>query len=145
MTADDIGHAGLRRLYQYWLDKRGDRPMPAPRDIDPLDLRFIVGNLVLIDVGEEPSTYTVRLHGSNLAHELGVDMTGRNADSYPFPEFAKFVRDRFDRVVATRRPRREFYERFVDDRKRRLEAIVLPLSTDGHRVDRLLVGQINMD
>jgi len=43
-----------------------------------------------------------------------------------------------------RSPHHELYERFVDDRKRRLEGLFLPLSVDGSRVDRLPGGQIDM-
>ena len=43
-----IVHPRLQRLYQYWSDKRGERGMPSRADIDPLDMRFAIGNIILV-------------------------------------------------------------------------------------------------
>jgi len=130
----------LRRLYAYWQGKRAGRPMPAPTDIDPLELRFVVGNLTLVDVSHDPLRFRIRLHGTNLAERSGIDMTGKGEDDYPYPEFARFLVTRFTRAVEQQTPLRERADLVLDGRSRRYEDLVLPLSRDGVRVDRLLVG-----
>src|SRR5260221_1067921 len=40
----------LRRLYYYWLDKRGDQPWPDRRGIDPADPQEILPNLAIIEI-----------------------------------------------------------------------------------------------
>jgi hypothetical protein len=45
-----IEHPKLQQLFDYWAAKRGERKMPSRADIDPLELSFIIGNLILVDV-----------------------------------------------------------------------------------------------
>ncbi len=137
---EQIEHERLCRLYEHWLAKRGGRLMPMPHDIDPLDLKFILGNLILVDVDEVPPPFHVCIYGSNLAQQLGYDMTGRNMAEHPVPRFGAAVVDRFTRVTEQRQP---FWERArldVDGRQHRFEGLILPLSQDDRSVDRLLVG-----
>src|SRR3546814_17864940 len=41
--AEEIFYPRLRRLYDYWDDKRGARRMPCRQDIDPVELRDLPG------------------------------------------------------------------------------------------------------
>ena len=45
-----IQHPDLRTLYDYWNERRRERRWPARADINPVDLKFALGNLSLIDV-----------------------------------------------------------------------------------------------
>ena len=47
--ADGIRDARLQRLHAYWTERKGDRRMPARRDIDPLDFPYLLGNIMLLD------------------------------------------------------------------------------------------------
>jgi hypothetical protein len=40
----------FRRLYDYWHEKRGTRAMPSRADIDPLELKGVLGWVLLLDV-----------------------------------------------------------------------------------------------
>ena len=40
----------LRRLFAYWLEKRGDRLFPAKAEIDPVEFSYILGYVTLVDV-----------------------------------------------------------------------------------------------
>ena len=54
----------LRQLYSYWSERRGTRRYPRRADLDPIGLRFILGNVILVDViGGEPPRFRIRLHG----------------------------------------------------------------------------------
>src|SRR4051794_34289618 len=58
-VADGIRAARLQRLHPYWTERKGDRRMPARRDIDPLDFPYLLGNIMLLDVVGEPPRFRV--------------------------------------------------------------------------------------
>jgi hypothetical protein len=39
----EIDDDRLRRLFAYWLEKRGERPFPAKAEIDPVEFSYILG------------------------------------------------------------------------------------------------------
>ena len=140
---DAIKHPRLRQLYDYWDGKRGDRPMPARADLDPIDIRFAIGDVILVDVlDEESPRFRIRLHGTNLAERTNFDLTGKMLDEMPAPEFRELVTRTFRRVVHTREPLHALAERLLDGRVHRYETIIMPLSSDGERIDRPMVGMI---
>jgi hypothetical protein len=139
---DAIKHPKLRRLYEYWDSKRGDRTMPARADLDPVDMRFAIGDVVMADVIDgDPPRFWIRLHGTNLAERTNFDLTGKMLDEMPAPEFRDLVHRSFRKVVRTREPLHVIADRLIDDRAQKYEAIILPLS-GGERVDRLMIGMI---
>ena len=139
----DIVHPKLQRLYQYWSEKRGERPMPARADLDPIDIRFAIGDVILADVIDEtPPRFRIRLHGTNLSERTNFDLTGKMLDEMPAPEFRDLSHRSFTKVVRTREPLHALANRLLDGRTQRYEAIILPLSADGQRVDRLLIGMV---
>ena len=80
----------LRQLRAYWAGKCGpDGRLPRRADIDPLDMRFALGHLILTDV--EPGTqprYRHRLIGTHIVERAGYDATGRYLDEIPETELA---------------------------------------------------------
>jgi hypothetical protein len=141
-----IQHPTLQRLFDYWGSKRGARAMPARADIDPLELGFIIGNVILVDVIEgDPPRFRIRLHGTNLVERAGYELTGRFLDELPQPEFRELTRLSFTRVAETGEPLQLRRDRMLDGRSRRYETIILPLSSEGTRVDMLLCGLVYDD
>lgn len=138
-----ISNPRLQRLYDYWAAKRGDRKMPARADLDPIDMAFAIGNIILADVlAETPPRFFIRLHGTTLSERVGYDLTGKMLDEMPVPEFRDLSQRSFTKVATTGEPVHALTERLVDERMQRYEAIIMPLSDDGEHVDRLLVGLI---
>jgi hypothetical protein len=136
----------LLRLYDYWRERRGDRRFPARADIDPLDLAFLMGNLILIDVVEsDPPGFFIRLHGTNLVNRAGYELTGKMLNDLPITEFRQLAMQTFTRVATTGEPFHGNRDRVLDERSRRYETLILPLSKDGKRVDMLLAGLIYAD
>jgi hypothetical protein len=139
----DIKHPRLRQLYDYWDAKRGARSMPSRADLDPVEFRFVVGDVVMADVIEgDPPRFRIRLHGTNLSERTNFDLTGKMLDEMPAPEFRELSTRSFRKVLRTREPLHALAERLLDGRMQRYEAIIMPLSSDGERVDRLMVGMI---
>jgi hypothetical protein len=138
-----IVHPKLRQLYEYWDGKRGARSMPSRADLDPIDIRFAIGDVILADVIDEtPPRFRIRLHGTNLSERTNFDLTGKMLDAMPVPEFRDLSTRSFRKVVRTKEPLHALANRLLDGRMQRYEAILLPLSSDGERIDRLLVGMI---
>ncbi|HZK89130.1 MAG TPA: PAS domain-containing protein [Stellaceae bacterium] len=142
----DIAHPKLRRLYEYWDGKRAGRKMPARRDLDPLDLTFVIGNIILVDVVDEtPVRFRIRLHGTNLSEYVGYELSGKMLDELPVNEFRMLARQSFIRVTTTGEVTHGKRDRIIDGRLARYETVIMPLSDDGERVDRLMVGLIHDD
>jgi hypothetical protein len=139
----DIKHPKLRQLYEYWDGRRGDGAMPSRGDIDPVDMRFAIGDVILADVIEgKPPRFRIRLHGTNLSERTNFDLTGKMLDEMPVPEFRELSTRSFRKVVRTKEPLHVIADRLLDGRMQRYEAIILPLSSDGVTIDRLMIGMI---
>lgn len=141
-TEGDAVHSGaLARVHRYWRDKRGGRAMPARADLDPVgDLTDVLGDLVLVDVRGAPPEFTYRLVGTRVCEMFGRDVTGQPVGEVLYGEAAEVVRRIYTAVVERRRPvavrgrppgaeHKDWLE---------LEALLLPLSADGARVDMIL-------
>jgi hypothetical protein len=143
---DDIAHPNLRRLYDYWAEKRGERSMPSRANIDPLDITYIVGNVIMVDVIEgDPLRFRIRLHGTNLAQRVGYELTSKMLDELPINDFRALAQQSFAWVATKRQALHSGRDRIIDGRFARYETVIMPLSDDGERVNRLLVGLIYDD
>ena len=141
----DSGHiedSRLRRLYEYWLAKKGTRRLPGRADIDPLDFPYILGNVMLLDVVHEPLRFRVRVHGTEMVMRAGYELTGKFLDDLPITDYRRYVRERCEGLVRDGEPLLIRHNRALDGRTRRYEAIWLPFADDGERVSMLLCALI---
>ncbi len=141
-VAAAIADPKLRRFYDYWAGKCGERRFPARRDIDPLEFPYVLGNLMLVDVLRDPQRFRVRLHGTNLVTRMHYDMTGKFVDELPRPEYRAYVLDRCRGLIASGEPLLLLNDLTVDGWTSRYEALWLPLSADGINVDLLVCTMI---
>jgi hypothetical protein len=130
----------LQRLYRDWDDRRRGRCLPARSDFDVLELKYILGNLNLLDVLGDPLRFRYRVHGTNNVRRLNLDMTGKTVDQYPNPTYVRRVHGSFTEVVETRAPKCDVGVEEVNDKYVSFEALILPLSDDGEGVHRIMVG-----
>lgn len=135
----------LRDLYAHWEARRGGRRYPSRADFDPVELRALLGNIILIDVLREPLRFRFRLHGTRLAERVGYDLTGRMLDDLPDPEFREVARASFTAVAESGEPLIARRNRRLDSQRLRYETVMLPLSNDGRTVDMLLVALLYLD
>ncbi len=137
----DIRSPSLQRLYQDWRRWRGAREFPARADFDPLDLKYILGNLSITDVLYDPVRFHYRIHASASSGHLGFDLTGKSLDALPNPTYQAFIREHFLEAVVNRAPSVKLRERvFTNNEYWFVEAIILPFSSDGQTVDMLMTG-----
>jgi hypothetical protein len=137
-----IAEPSLRRLYEYWLGKKGESRLPARRNIDPLDFPYALGRIMLVDVLGDPLRFRVRLHGSEMVRRAGYDLTGKTLDDLPDSEYRSYVVGRCKNLIASAEPALVHHDRVLDNRTWRYDAIWLPFSDDGTTVAMLLCALI---
>jgi hypothetical protein len=135
----------LRQLYAYWCERCAGRSMPARTEIDPLDFRYILGNIVLLGVERDPPPanavrFRVRLQGTEIVQRLGFDLTGRTLDDLAMPAFRGLIANAVAEVAADGVPLLRQRNMIMDDRLLRYEALVLPLSGERGLVDTVMIG-----
>ena len=138
----NIQHPLLQDGLNVWNDLRGDRPMPAPTDIDPLKLPLrLLPHVSLLDIEHQPERrFRWRLIGTYITETLGRDSTGRYWDELYDSRAMNALGQGPSWVIENRRPVRNVGSaHYVDKTYLRSESIDMPLSTDGARVDRLLI------
>jgi hypothetical protein len=140
--AAGIRDSRLARLYAYWHMRKGIRRFPARRDLDPVDLRYVLGHLLLIDVLRDPLRFRVRLHGSEITTRVRYDLTGKLLDELPDPDYRDYVVGRCQGLVKAAEPLVVRKDRSLDGRVQGYEALWLPFSEDGSEITMLLCGLV---
>jgi hypothetical protein len=140
----------LGAIYLYWDGKRRGRLMPSRADIDPLELKSFLPQLVLLDVEGEPPRFRYRLVGTEVTRvRRGLsnsDPTGRFVDEVTHRQGTGAVLAHYCRVVAERRPSTDAgtYPPSSEGPWLRFSRLVLPLSADDITVNMLLVALVPM-
>ena len=141
---DDLHDQRLKRLYAYWRSRCGEAEMPPRAAIDPLDFRYILGYVTLVEVELAPRRYRFRLDGSILAMLSGMDYTGKYLDELGMPDYIDFIAAGYDRVVDHARPYAYRKEGAFDTKTFDEETLILPLGRAG-TVEQLMVAVIPGD
>jgi hypothetical protein len=81
-TGYEVNPAGVQRpelrfLFDYWNDKRRDRPMPSRADLALRELKTQLAWLTLLDVPPEGTDFRYRLIGTRVARYFRNDSTGK--------------------------------------------------------------------
>ncbi|MBK8157772.1 MAG: PAS domain-containing protein [Rhodospirillaceae bacterium] len=71
-----ILHPALRTLFRYWLSLSAGGSIPRRRDIDPIELRTMLSNLYILEVGATPDDLRYRLAGSHIVRAFGFEPGG---------------------------------------------------------------------
>lgn len=122
-------HAPLQQLLDYWHGKCDGRAMPFRDAIDPLELRFVLGNVLLAEiVSGDRLRFRYRLWGTRLTQDYGVEMTGRHVDELQPSALAARVQQAYLDVVATGLPQRQQFDEVIDGRMFMHERLLLPLA-----------------
>ncbi|WP_075215728.1 PAS domain-containing protein [Mongoliimonas terrestris] len=131
-------HAATRMLYDYWSRLRGRRTAPARYEIEPGDIRHILGDTFILEA-QDRGTYGFRLAGTRLCAAYCRELKGRNfLDMWTGKDreaiacmLAAIVEDGAAAVVGLE----AHNER---GQKMPVEIMLLPLRHDGPRHTRIL-------
>ncbi|GAK32589.1 hypothetical protein JCM17846_21920 [Iodidimonas nitroreducens] len=140
-TAEQIRSPELQRLFAYWNSVRGGRFAPARKDINPKDIRDILGHLLLVDVAAGRKDLRIRLMGTRLVNCFDRDLTGQMIAHHQDP-LLHLLESYCHPVLNERAPvlfgpiqcHMDQVDIFIH------ETLALPLSPDQSRINMLLMG-----
>lgn len=132
--------ARVASFYRYWDGKRRGRALPSRADLDPLEMKAWLPGIILVDVQQQPRKLIYRVVGSRSVDLRRADVTGKTVEEgFHGPTLAEVL---------------ENYRLVVDDHVlvydcdgtishsgliRASETLMLPLSSDGKIVDKVIV------
>jgi hypothetical protein len=137
----------ILRFVQYCREKRYGARYPARAALDPLDFRYVLGDVVIIDAhrpaagSAEGWQFRYRLVGAGIVERDGYDLTNKTLEELPEPEYRERVRATWTEVCETGQLAHHLREVVLDNRLRCYEVVVLPLASNGEDIDMLISVQ----
>jgi hypothetical protein len=132
----------LDTLLDYWNLKRGTRPAPGRRDIDPAEITSLLPFLHHIDVEPEPLRFRHRLVGSELIDMMGRNVTGQYLGEGLYGRAAEEIVETMTALTTQVRPfRRRSRLEWHRSNWLTMEALELPLIDETGRVNMVLCGR----
>lgn len=131
----------LLGLFQFWRGKLNGRRMPASKEFDRADLARWDANLMMIDVPGDIADFRIRWLGSEVAAMFGTSRTGSGIEAMTSEGERSSVLPQYRVVIDTGVP--AYYATEVELSQRGVIAqqkLILPLSSDGRKVDAVLAG-----
>ncbi|WP_259780455.1 PAS domain-containing protein [Aestuariispira ectoiniformans] len=144
-SSSEISDPALRKLYDYWSGRRGDRPMPSRADIDPSEIVSLLPHIMMVDVhidADGRKKHWFRLVGTQVA--FGTDPTRTYLeDQVGDSAYGTHITKLFSNASSLGQPLYSEYEYEHPESHgvRFARRLFLPLSEDGHTVNKMLVGQ----
>ena len=136
---DHVEQLPLRDLIAYWLAAAGARAMPARADIDPTRIPSLLPFVWLCDHLPETGRFRYRLMGDHVRHAYRDNVAGRFLDEVEPPTATAGIVDCLQRSVALPCVVHIDGWLYADtDKPTPGECVVLPLASDGARVDMIL-------
>ncbi|MFC3676050.1 PAS domain-containing protein [Ferrovibrio xuzhouensis] len=136
-----IADARLRRLYDYWLGKKGARAAPSREDIAPQEIADVLPWVFIMERVGDRLRY--RLVGDAFREIYGARLIGMFLDEIDLDHITAAYIGEYD--IASRGPvavARQWKFVKTDGRHLEYERLILPLSADGRAVDRFLCGAV---
>lgn len=126
-------------LFDYWRQKRGDRPAASRTDLMPSEIKSFLPIMNLIDVQQEPLRFRHRLVGTEIVEAVGRDVTGRTVSPDLYGADYDEVFDGLRVVVEGIRPYRRLKRPTWFSRDwLSLESLELPLIDSAGEVNMIL-------
>lgn len=136
--------AKLVALLEFWDGKRRGRKVPARKDFDVFELRPWLGYLHLVEVLEGGRDFRYAIYGTDLAMAFGIDLTGKTLAAVP-AAVRQAVESAYRAVRMSGEPLFIEDDPTFESSIERVECLILPLSTTGEGVDRLLIGTARVE
>lgn len=132
-------HDSSRQLYEYWNLLRGSRSAPERSEIEPSDIRDVLGDTFILEVSTQLRTIAFRLAGTRLCAAHGRELKGlgflalwSEDDNYDVVRAVGNVYRKHVPMLLSYTARSEA-DRFVE-----YEAILLPLQQAADGNERIL-------
>jgi hypothetical protein len=131
----------LQKLLAAWYSSFHDDWLP--REIDPWTLKSIglLGDVHIVDTrGPSSDSWWFRLYGTGSRFYGGRDFTRARISEFDIGNYATATRDDYSSVVHTGFPRFQFLHTMTRLSISNRYRLILPLSSEGDLVDKLLVA-----
>jgi hypothetical protein len=138
-------HPNVLKMLAYWESKLKGRSMPARSDIDPVELKGLLPNIMLVDVVDDERRFVYRLVGTGEVQLRGHDPTGKSVRDGYFAATPTAAEERYQRILDTRAPYYEEDNFQMVDRYICEANLFMPLSEDGETINMIMVFSINRD
>lgn len=69
-------HKSSKKIFGYWNNLRGNRPAPDRREIEPSDIRELLGETFILEIDPDFGSISFRLAGSRLCSTYGKELKG---------------------------------------------------------------------
>ncbi|WP_193172824.1 PAS domain-containing protein [Nisaea nitritireducens] len=140
---DQLEDERLQRLSSYWQEKAGDQTAAPVASIDPTDMRFVLGYLMLLDVLEDGYDFRYRLYGTMISERFGRDVTGTTIREFGDKAYiVSFFLGAYQAVMERRAPLLTIHYPKNASETESWTRLILPLEDENNKIARLLVGQI---
>ena len=131
-------HASSQQLYAYWQGQRDGRPAPLRSAIEPVHFAKLLGDTFLLDASRT-TEFPFRLAGTGLCANFGRELTGDNflsiwqgADRETLATTLRTIARNASVAVV------EIAGRTERGNTVPIEMLLMPVSQDGRRNDRIL-------
>lgn len=141
LDLDRDRYPDLAFVLGYWRSKCRGRFAPARGDIDPGEIVSILPRVMMADVSYDPLDFRYRLAGTGIRSIHGEELTSKRARDLAPPDFGRMIHDHYELAVARRAPMLHLLRLDVDNAERSYGRMILPLSEDAQRVDRLMIAE----
>ncbi len=135
----------LDQALAYWHEIRGEAACPRRDALQPERIVSLWPHILMVDVIEDGSDYFIRLFGQRLVDTYG-EQTGRTLSQAKVPDLVRGrSRQLFDFCRAKASPTYAYWQETAPRRGHavNVEALCLPLSSDGISVDRMMSLNVN--
>ncbi|MBP7066031.1 PAS domain-containing protein [Ferrovibrio sp.] len=132
----------LQRFWQLWNDSRQDGRLPGRDLVDPMKLRFILGQVTVFDVNPTPPRFVYRLLGQDIVDRIGVELTGKPLEAHPDPNRYAAIKAALEKMCDEGVAVRMYYPIALRDGSIPHEAILMPIADPAGRIIQALCGQV---
>lgn len=138
----------LVRLHGWWRSLRTGGGLPPRKAIDPLEFRFALGHVSLVDVvrGGPETRFGIRLVGDDSDLRLRVraerDRKPAFVDELSDPDARSLIGGTYARVTREAAASWARRDVVIDMRRRIYDAVWLPFGDDGATVDVIMTGLV---
>jgi hypothetical protein len=126
-------------FYRYWDSKRQGREMPARSDLDPIEMRTWLPGIILVDVLSYPDQMIYRLVGTHSVDIRGSEVTGLRVQDGNHGSKLPHVMENYRLVIEEKKLVYDWDGTSIrGDYDIATEVLLLPLSSNGRAVDRVI-------
>lgn len=128
-----------RAALRYWVGKSENGRVPDKSDMDPVEMVAFLPSIVLIDVVGDHQNYRFRLVGGGVRYHLNHDITGKLLTETKGLVIGRRLTCALTECTLMQMPTStlaDYQGPHADYRQ--IEALLLPLTSDGGQVDRVM-------